>query len=99
MEYSEVKKQSEEMLKRIIEYINNAGIDDEAEFLLMELAATLTTCASICLQNMDEDQRRLNDHVVWLTVTTNKALKGVYDGEIKYEELNKDGRYDSTATD
>lgn len=99
MEYSEVKKQSEEMVKRIIEYINNAGIGDASEYLLMDLAATFTTCASICLQNKDDDQKRLNEHLAWLMIQTNKALQGVYDGSINYEELNEDGRYDSTATD
>lgn len=98
MEYSEVKKQSEEMVKRIIEYINNAEIGDDTEHLMMELAATFTTCASICLQNKYDDQKRLSKNLAWLNIQTIASLKGVYDGTVKYELLNEDGRYDTTTT-
>lgn len=94
MNYDEVKKTAESMEMRIIEYIIASKIENPDE-LMMELAATFVTCASIKLEKYDDDFDRIAAHIAWLTESCFDALDGVYNGTIDYITTNEDGRYDS----
>lgn len=94
MSYNTVKNQSEEMVKRIIEYIHVSDLDDKkSRELLMEIAASFVTASSITLDDKLSDRDELMKNINWLMYACFKALNDVYSGNCSFEVTGDNGRF------
>lgn len=87
----QVKDTSEKLLRKIIKFINDSGIDDEeCSSLLYELSASLFTCATISQIDEDVDVERANVNIYWLYSTIKSAIHDFYHGNLDYIEVGEE---------
>ncbi len=91
MKRKEVKEQSEKMLSRLIDYINNASDNyEDSEHLKLELAATLCTNV-VCAYATEKEARDVYmKEMDWLTSAVAIASKNYYKGCQEYKIIGVD---------
>lgn len=91
MKRDEVKEQSEKMLAKLIDYINNASDNDEdSENLKFELAATLCTNVICSYETEKEALKAYNEHIEWLVASVGVAAMRFYKGCQEYKVIGED---------
>lgn len=91
MKREEVKEVSEEMLARLIDYINNASDNDEdCDHLKLELAATLCTNVICSYATEKEALDVYMKEMDWLAFSVGNAAKNFYQGCQEYRIIGED---------
>ena len=87
----QVKEQSEKLLRRIIEFINDSGIEDiECSSIMYELSASLFACATISQVDEVDDVERAADNIHWLADVIISKIYDFYHGNLDYIIVGED---------
>lgn len=87
----QVKDTSEKLLRRIINFINDSGIEyDECSSIMYELSASLFTCATISQDDEVGDVERAADNINWLANATISAIFDFYNGDLNYIKVGEE---------
>lgn len=87
----QVKDTSEKLLRRIIEFINDPGLEDkECSSIMYELSASLFACATISQDDELGDVERAANNIDWLADAILSTIYDFYHGNLDYIVVGED---------